>query len=212
MEYYLLFFLIFFLIFYFLYQKNVKEGMENEEEQINTENTYDNYNHYDKSNQPIFYYSPTGNAYMKVLSNTNEKTIMLVYKNDVSIPFYYNDNDNIYEGPNNSTIVLYQDDSGNYLAEIKNENNNITVFTTIKPENIVKNNDRDILSNNEKIEGILPSDIIPENKDLYILKTQIIPPVCNHPNIDYASFRKRNQQNKEKKYPKLYSNYTTAGN
>jgi len=225
MEYYLLFILIGFLIIYYFYQ-NFKEGMENENEDelTNSENTYDNYNHYEQSSNPIFYYSPNGEAYMKVLSNTDEKTIMLVYKNDVSIPFYYDDNDDIYKGPNNSTIILYQDDSGNYLAEIKNgDSKEITVFTTVKPQNtkIKDYSDEKMMANPIKIEGILGSEIIPENKDLYILKTQIIPPVCNQPKIDYTSFRKRNEYRKKKnEYNKMnempnpipYSIYTTAGN
>jgi hypothetical protein len=183
-----------------------KENMENNEtetpETVSTSqtNTYDNYNHYDQTSSPTMYYGAYG-AYMRVLTNGEEKSILLTYKNEASIPFYYDDNNNIYNGPNNSTITLYQDDSGNYLAEIKNgQTGEISVFTTQMPMDmkIKEECDERLMAKEAKIQGITGSDIIDENKDLYILKTQIIPPIYPQ-EIDYMSFRKRAKIREEKK-------------
>jgi hypothetical protein len=128
---------------------------------------YDNYNHYTASGSTITFYGPSGST-AQLISGPNGNQLLVI---NGSI---YNSNYvNTFIGPNGGTATIVTGTDGNKIIQVKTSSGTVTY--TIQPTittNIQPINDLSSLP-----PGILESQIPPGQEDLYILKSQIIPPV-----------------------------------
>jgi len=161
---------------------------------------YDHYNHYNGVNNPVVFYGPNGEV-AKVINTNNDGTIVITH-NDGKTDIYYIDknntdvNANIYYGPNGANAKIIITDDGRKAIEITGPNGNKVVYYD-NNMNINKPIDRTLydvepgLNDLDSVhnvdvnkyysslpKGIPRSQIPPGDEDLYILKSQVVPPVC----------------------------------
>ena len=156
---------------------------------------YDNYNHYDGSSQPTLYYGQNGST-AKLMSNNGSKSLIVTDSNGNTTTYTTN---NKLTGPNPLTSLgisnsnIFYGMNGGY-AFIKNNNGSSTVQVSDNVGNIktylpynsqtydpnypnVNGNDASAYSSSLP-PGIPASQIPAGQQDLYILKSQVVPPVC----------------------------------
>lgn len=165
--------------------------------------TYDNYNHYDKTSYPLIYYGPNGNT-ARVIKTPNDNSLVIT-NNDGSTHIYYIDkyDKNVYKGDNGAKATIIITSNGKKAIEINDGKGNIIVFYQDKNYYKTNNNNNFVplrskldfgsyFGGSENEEGgtfemsTLPKGIpkwmIPKGEeDLYVLKSQIVPPVCPLP-------------------------------
>jgi len=168
------------------------------------DNQYDNYNHYKKTSKPTIFYGPNGIT-CKIL---NHQEIMTISKNGTTETFYLSDDSNTtkqYVSPNGNVIKQI----GNRL-QLSNIDGSIILFTCKKTplfDNDIRedtfsleddnkhninttssglNNDtNNSMYMNSLPQGITRNQIPVGDEDLYILKSQIVPPICPAPTVIY---------------------------
>ena len=158
-----------------------------------SQSNYDNYNHYNKTSSPTIFYGPNGGT-AKVIKTLNNNTIVITNKNGTTEIYHINSNDptmSIYYGPNGGTAKVITN-NGKKLVEITGPNGSKIVYgsdnihDTINNYDHYDNNQYD--NNNTQYDssdyynslpkGISRSQIPSGQEDLYILKSQVVPPVC----------------------------------
>jgi len=164
--------------------------------------TYDNYNHYDKTSYPLIYYGPNGNT-ARVIKTPNDNSLVIT-NNDGSTHIYYIDkyDKNVYVGKNGAKATIIVTSNGKKAIEINDGKGNIIVF--YQDKNYYKTNNNSFVplrskldfgsyfggSENEEGAALemstlpkgIPKWMIPKGEeDLYVLKSQIVPPVCPLP-------------------------------
>jgi hypothetical protein len=163
---------------------------------IGTTPNYDNYNHFDGSSYPTLFYGPDGGT-ARVIQTPNNNTIVITNKNGTTEIYYIdknNTNMSTYYGENGGTAKIITDSNGKQAVEITTSNGSKivytgeNVYTYSNQDNTINQYDPGINTgsgtdyntayNNTLIEGIPRSQIPSGDEDLYILKSQIVPPVC----------------------------------
>ena len=157
------------------------------------DSSFDNYNHYTKESYPSIFYGPNGStakivktngAYTLVVAGVNGNTKVYVVASNSMHPLSITKN--IYYGPNGGNAVVTTDNNGNYIINVVKPDGSFSVYTvqnmqhTLPPAsgNIVDNNSNKNKYNKSLPDGIPGNMIPPGQKDLYILKSQVVPPVC----------------------------------
>ena len=223
----------------FLGGKRCLEGMENETTATTTDsattdsttsnldtpysNTYDNYNHYDGTSNPILFYGPDGGT-AKVIKTPNDNTLVITNKNGTTNIYYIDKhatdpNISVYHGPNGGSAKIITGSNGKQAVEITTPNGAHIIYTGDNMHSYSQDetiNQYDGNSNttgsdyntafqgqmqsqtntitgpagntystydssayyNSLPKGIPRSQIVPGEEDLYILKSQVVPPVC----------------------------------
>ena len=220
----------------FLGGKRCLEGMENETTTSETattgsasnsntpySNTYDNYNHYDGTSNPILFYGPDGGT-AKVIKTPNDNTLVITNKNGTTNIYYIDKNTtdpniSVYHGPNGGSAKIITGSNGKQAVEITTPNGAHIIYTgdnmhsysqdetinqydgnsnsTGTDYNTAYNSNYKEQTNtitgpagntyssydssayyNSLPQGIPRSQIVPGEEDLYILKSQVVPPVC----------------------------------
>lgn len=164
--------------------------------------SYDNYNHFTKTSQPTVYYGPNGGK-----ATISNNTIVVTNTNGTTT-VYTSSTANVYVGPNggkaavvgntievtgpNGTKVVYSEQQPNSIyvnnaEDYDNPNNYNTAFNTNSYGNVntitgpAGNTYATYDSSayyNSLPAGISKSQIPPGQEDLYILKSEVVPPVC----------------------------------
>ena len=165
---------------------------------------YDNYNHYDKSSYPTVFYGPDGGT-ARVIQTQNDNTIVVTNKNGSTDIYYVENNKSTdkYYGPNGGSAKMITDSNGKKAVEITGPNGSKVVYTG---DNIYTYNGYDNTINQYSsdtnttgsdyntayttsattpnvtsayMSGGIPRSMIPAGQeDLYILKSEVVPPVC----------------------------------
>ena len=159
-----------------------------------TQSNYDNYNHYNKSSSPTIFYGPNGGT-AKVIKTLNDNTIVITNKNGTTEIYYIDSNSNdpnisVYHGPNGGSAKLITN-NGKQFVEITGPNGSKIIYSgynIYNQDNIYNDNtnfqDHNGFENNHSVynnslpKGIPRSQIPSGQEDLYILKSQVVPPVC----------------------------------
>lgn len=177
-------------------------------------NNYDNYNHFYKNNNPVIFYGPKGEV-AKVINTGYESTIVITYNNGKTDIYYIDKNNidvnaNVYYGPNGASAKIISTDDGRQAVEITGPNGNKIIYydnnkylnqpidNTIYDIEPGLNDINNIGENkyyNSLPKGIPRNQIPPGDEDLYILKSQVVPPVCPRcPDINYTNNNNTNNQ------------------
>ena len=159
--------------------------------------SFDNYNHYTKESYPSIFYGPNGSTakivkingvYTLIVTGVNGNTKVYVVANNSSMNSS-SITKNIYYGPNGGSAVVTTDNNNNYIINVVKSDGSFSVYTvqntqhTLPPASVKPRNTEDAQSNKNKYNQSLPSGIPakmipPGQTDLYILKSQVVPPVC----------------------------------
>jgi len=135
---------------------------------------------YNNQNTPTPSLEKLAAAAIKVISSINNARV----SNEETTMRYY--------GPNNSVAVLYSDVNGNKAIKVIDDQGGESVYSAVniqtynpaidnQPDSETTMNDYQEAYNSNPINtdnGIPKSMIPPGQEDLYILKTQVVPPVC----------------------------------
>jgi hypothetical protein len=167
---------------------------------------YDNYNHYTGSSHASIYYGPNG-ATARIVDTGNNNTLVITNKNGATDIYYIDNNINkrAYYGPNNSSAKIITGPDGKSAIEVTTAAGNKALYTEtnmntfsnrIMETFVNKSMDKKNKSESENVTGQpalkydpnvymkslpagVPKSEIPSGyEDLYILKSQVIPPVC----------------------------------
>jgi len=149
---------------------------------------YDNYNHYTGSYNASIYYSSNGNGNTaRVIDTGNNKVIIITKANGTSETYYSTSTTStattVYDGPNGSTAKIVSDSNGQTTISVTNSDGTTAVYTKNNDYTYSSSVTDNFLNNGNNYSDSLPNGIpgsqIPINQgDMYILKTQIVPPVC----------------------------------
>lgn len=146
-------------------------------------NDYDNYNHYDGTSNASIYYSSNGNGYTARILDTGTNKMIIITRTDGStLIFYYSGYPDLYNGENDSFIKLIRASDGTKTIELTTSTGKKVYY--VKTNNLTTNNsDTDNFESTSSYNSSLPQGIkwsqIPAGeKNMYILKSQIVPPVC----------------------------------
>ena len=157
-------------------------------------NNNGNYNHYSAVQIPIAYYNNNGgvatllninNTYSITVSNPTSGTMTFTSSTPATDPSTITNY--TFTSPTNSTATVISDNNGSYAIQINN-NGFVDLYTdtlpTVSPDSNMYNNNS-VQSNYTPVgpipistQGISQSNIPIGDQDLYMLKSQIVPPVC----------------------------------
>ena len=173
-----------------------------------SQSIYDNYNHYNKTSSPTIFYGPDGGTakVIKTLNNntiviTNKNGTTQIYhinsnSNDSNMSIYYgpnggsaklitNNGKQLVEitGPNGSKIVYGSDNIHDTINNYDHYNNNqYEHYNNNQYDNHNNNHNNNQYDSsdyyNSLPKGVSRSQIPSGQEDLYILKSQVVPPVC----------------------------------
>jgi hypothetical protein len=186
-------------------QQNIQNSsnMQN----VKTTGDFDNYNHYNKTSYPDQFYGTNGGT-ARVIDTGSNNMLIITHQNGATEMYYLTgekQNSNAYYGPNGSTASL-QLDNGNVVGVKVSRPNSSDVFYFKDKSKITQNIDETLNKLNANAgsskgttlkeafslplqdeaskwkaalpKGIPKSQILPGDEDLYILKSEVIPPVC----------------------------------
>jgi hypothetical protein len=148
-------------------------------------NDYDNYNHYDRSHHASVYYAANGYT-ARVIDTGNNKVIIITKVNGTTETYYSTDTttttaNTIYSGPNSSTAKILTSANGRTSISVLNSDGTTTVFTKHNDSTYSSSVTDNFLNSDysDSLPDGIPGSQVPINQaDMYILKTQIVPPVC----------------------------------
>ena len=166
--------------------------------------SYDNYNHYSGTSYPSVFYGPNGGT-ARVVQSGNGTTVVITNKNG-STDIYYIKNTtstttdptmNTYYGPNGTSAKIITNNNGKKQVVITAPNGATVVYSEDNIMNSQDTSESDTgvyyspgqatpytssLSasdySNYLPPGIPKRMIPPGQEDLYILKSEVVPPVC----------------------------------
>jgi hypothetical protein len=147
-------------------------------------NDYDNYNHYYRTYNASVYYSSNGNGYTARILDTGTNKMIVVTKADGTTEIYYVNSDypDIYNGPKGSFIKLITASDGSKTISLTNSDGEKVYYVKryVYTKNYSDTDNFEYTSsyNSSLPEGIKGSQIPIGLEDMYILKSQIVPPVC----------------------------------
>ena len=168
-------------------------------------NNYDHYDHFNQGNNPVTFYGPEGTIARIV--RTGDKNTLVVTNADGSTTIYYLDKPAesqptvaVYIGPNGGSAKVLTNKFGTKSIEITKADGTVVVYYDNKmytndadtPPPVASSTDEQgaeyntAFSTNANKEayssslppGIPASQIPSGDEDLYILKSQVVPPVC----------------------------------
>ena len=164
--------------------------------------TYDNYNHYDGSSYASIFYGPNGST-ARVIKTMNSNIIIITNQDGSTQVFYLNNSNNTsvstnsYYGPNGTTATIVTTSDGKTAVAITGQNGNKVVYTQDNTyvynsqDQTINDTTSNITSTGSSVpsnysnafqssfgQGISGSQIARGQENLYILKTQVVPPVC----------------------------------
>jgi hypothetical protein len=169
----------------------------------NSNNVYDNYNHYDKKTNAEIFYGPDG-ATAKFVNTNGDDTIIITGPNGNKTTFRIdnagaNGSATVYNGPNGTAAIISNNGETNIRVDIDGNdpiiyypnnyrNNNVDVdhyggvngVTTVEGPrgNTVVSNGPNESQDYYQGMGVKRSQIPNGDEDLYILKSQVVAPVC----------------------------------
>jgi hypothetical protein len=145
---------------------------------------YDNYNHYYGTYNASVYYSSNGNGYTARILDTGTNKMIIVTKADGTTETYYVNSDypDVYNGPKGSFIKLITASDGTKTLSLTNSDGEkvyyVKRYVYTKNYSDTDNFESTTSYNSSLPEGIKGSEIPIGYEDMYILKSQIVPPVC----------------------------------
>ena len=160
-----------------------------------TSSSYDNYNHYSGKSYASIYYGPNG-ATARLIDTGNNSTMAITHQNGATDIYYIDSNTNkkAYYGPNNSFAKLTADSYGKTAIEVTSAYGNKALYTernmnTFSNMNVITEGfdtgvNKDVTHYDPNTftkslpNGVPKADIPSGHEDLYILKSQVVPPVC----------------------------------
>jgi hypothetical protein len=174
---------------------------------VKTTSDFDNYNHFNKTSYPNLFHGTNGGT-AKVIDTGSNNMLVVTQQNGATEMYYLTgekDKSNAYYGPNGSTADLVSKD-GNVVGVKVTRPNSSPVYYYKDQASIKQNIDESLNKlnveagsskgatlkeafslplDNDKAKwqaalpkGIPKSQILPGEEDLYILKSEVIPPVC----------------------------------
>ncbi len=174
----------------FDYGKQYSNNSSNND--TNNNSSYDNYDHYSGSAYPTIFYGPGGQT-ARVIQNGTSITIVVTTQNG-NTEIYYIDNSaqpgvKKFYGPNGNNATIVSGNDGKKALKITTNDGKTIIYTadnTYNYQSVDKTMFEGDSSNkyptyNDAFttsQGI-PKNMIPAGQeDLYILKSEVVPPVC----------------------------------
>jgi hypothetical protein len=171
--------------------------------QVKTTPGYDNYNHYNKTSIPTLYYGPNGST-ANLISSNGIYTITVTDKSGMVTTYSIDSTTyKMYYGPDGSSATIVLDNGGNKSIKVTDVNGKIIIYSSDNKPNLkvetkgavdiihssstTPTNYNSAYTNpppsanpyaNYLPKGIPRHMIPPGNEDLYILKSEVVPPVC----------------------------------
>jgi hypothetical protein len=173
----------------------------------NIPNNYDHYDHFNKNNNPVTFYGPDGTT-ARVVNTGNKKTLVVTETDGKTTIYYLDEpNKNeptvaVYLGPNGGSAKVLSNNGTKYI-EIKKSDGTVIIYhanqthgndpTAPPPTANSGTDDSQAASYDTAFDthtygadtyssslppGIPASQIPNGDEDLYILKSQVVPPVC----------------------------------
>jgi len=174
---------------------------------VKTTSDFDNYNHYNKTSYPDQFYGTNGGT-ARVIDTGSNNMLIITHQNGATEMYYLTgekQKTNAYFGPNGSTASL-QVDNGNVVGVKVSRPNSSDIYYFKDKSKTIQNIDETLNKMNVNAgsskgttlkeafslplqddrtkwqaalpKGIPKSQILPGEEDLYILKSEVIPPVC----------------------------------
>ena len=170
--------------------------------QVKTTPNYDNYNHYNKTSIPTLYYGPNGST-ANLISSNGIYTITVTDKSGMVTTYSIDSTTyKMYYGPDGSSATIVIDNGGNKSIKVTDVNGKIIIYSSDNKPNlkVETKNAVDIIPSSNTTpsnynsaymnpppanpyasylpKGIPRRMIPPGDEDLYILKSEVVPPVC----------------------------------
>ena len=190
-----------------LYTTSTSNGTTSNGTNGNASGAYDNYNHYSGTSTPNLFYGPNGGT-ARVIQTPNNNTLVITDKNGTTDIYYINNNaptasasasaSASYHSPKGGSAKLITDNAGKTAVEITTTDGTKLVYHSDNVYTYNNNND-DTLNHYSAdtnktgadyntaydssayyagSKGVTREQIPAGQEDLYILKSEIIPPVC----------------------------------
>jgi hypothetical protein len=181
---------------------STNDSTNNSSSASSTNSTYDNYNHYKGTSLPNIFYGPNGGT-ARVIETSNNNTLVITNKNGTTEIYYINtdkSNSSVtsYYGPNGGSAKIITDSKGKQAVEITTQDgtkivyyaDNVYTYNNSQDDTINQysadtnatgsdyNTAYDSSAYYSGSQGVTRAQIPPGQEDLYILKSQVIPPVC----------------------------------
>lgn len=174
---------------------------------VKTTSDFDNYNHYNKTSYPDLFYGTNGGT-ARIIDTGSNNMLIITQQNGTTEMYYLTGEkgtSNAYYGPNGSTAKVEVAESGVSGIKVTRPDGSVVYFTrdqSVTQQNIDETlKQTDVTSGSSKgttlkeafemplqdekskwqaalPKGIPKSQILPGDEDLYILKSEVIPPVC----------------------------------
>jgi hypothetical protein len=176
-------------------QYSSNNNTSNNNSTSNDSTSYDNYNHYSGSAYPTIFYGPAGQT-ARVIQNGTSITIVVTTQNG-NTEIYYIDNNaqpgvKKFYGPNGNNATIVSGNDGKKALKITTNDGKTIIFTadnTYNYQSVDKTmfegdtsnkypTYNDAFTTQSNAQGIPKSMIPPGQEDLYILKSEVVPPVC----------------------------------
>jgi hypothetical protein len=174
---------------------------------IKSTSDFDNYNHYNKTSYPDLFYGTNGGT-ARIIDTGSNNMLIITQQNGTTDMYYLTGEkgtSNAYFGPNGSTAKVETDQTGVSGIKVSRPDGSLVYFTrdssvtqqkideTLKQTDVTTGASKGatlkeafslpLQDEQSKWQAALPkgipkSQILPGEEDLYILKSEVIPPVC----------------------------------
>lgn len=173
----------------------------NNDDNNNDDSSYDNYNHYTGSSYPSIFYGPDGGT-ARIIQTGTDMIVVITNKNGTT-EIYYISNGQVqkgatqqaFVGPNGNTATITTGSNGKKIIKVTTAKGTVIAYN---PDNTYNYQSQDQDMNqydsststtgsdynsaftnaSSSKNGISKSMIPPGQEDMYILKSQIVPPIC----------------------------------
>jgi len=177
------------------------------QQNVKTTSDFDNYNHYNKTSYPDLFHGTNGGT-ARIIDTGSNNMLIVTQQNGTTEMYYLTGEkgtSNAYYGPNGSTAKVEVTDAGVSGIKVTRPDGSVVYYTkdsavvaqkideTLKQTDVSSGSSKgatlkeafEMPLQDEKSKwqaalpkGIPKSQILPGEEDLYILKSEVIPPVC----------------------------------
>ena len=152
-----------------------KNDNPNNYNSYNNTNSY-NYDHFSKESYPTTFYGPSGGT-LRIEDNGGKKTIAVTTSDGTAYVYTFDSAQagaDVYVGDQGGSAMVLTSSDGSMYVEVTGPNGDTVRFTDEQGTS----NNQDGVYNDSLPQGIPRSMIPAGSEDMYILKSEVVPPVC----------------------------------